>query len=119
MVASWSLQPVGGDLATAAIEDEIVGAIPGFDHVQTLMDFAPQFHPVQVTTKECCAHRLAKLDQRSVRGVLHIGAGETTQDVRRRRGAEPKRRRELHHLVVLATDQVPIASPRMVANRAG
>jgi len=105
------LQPVGGDLATAAIEDEIVGAIPGFDHVQALMDLAPQFHPVQVTAKECRAQRLTKLDQSSVRGVLQIGAGETAQDVRRSCSAESKCRRELHHLVVLATDQIPIDRP--------
>ena len=76
------------------------------------MDFAPQLHPMQVTAKECRAHGLTKLDQSSVRGVLHIGAGETAQDVRRGRGAKSKRRRELHHLVVLATDQVPIDRPR-------
>ncbi len=64
------LQPVGGDLATAAIEDEVVGAIPGFDHVQTLMDLAPQFHPVQVTTQKCRAQRFTELDQRSVCGML-------------------------------------------------
>src|ERR1700679_3614157 len=67
---------------------------------------------MQVTAKECRAHRLTKLDQSSVRGVLHIGAGETAQDVRRGRGAKSKCRRELYHLVVLATDQVPTNRPR-------
>jgi hypothetical protein len=41
------------------------------------MDCAPQFHSVQVTAKECRAHRLTKLYQRSVCRVLHIGASET------------------------------------------
>jgi hypothetical protein len=30
-------QPVGGDLAAAAVEDEIVGTVPGLDHVQAFM----------------------------------------------------------------------------------
>ena len=34
------------------------------------------------------------------------------QDVRRGSSAEPKRSRELHHLIVLATDEVPIDRPR-------
>jgi hypothetical protein len=58
------------------------------------------------------APRLTKLNQCSVCGVLQIGAGETAQDIRRSGGTEPKRGRELHHLVVLATDQVPIDRSR-------
>lgn len=64
------LKPVGGDFATAAIEDEVVGAISGFDRVQTLMDLAPQFYPVQIATQKRRAQRLAELDQRSVCGML-------------------------------------------------
>jgi hypothetical protein len=106
------LQPVGGDLAAAAIEDEVVGTIPGFDHVQPLADLAPQVQPVQVAAKKGGAQRLAQLDQRSVSGMLQIGAGEAAQDVCRGCGAEPKRCRELHHLVVLPVDQVPVDRPR-------
>ena len=59
---------------------------------------------MQITAEEGGAQRLAEFDQRLIRGVLQIHAGETTQDVRRGCGAEPERRRVLDHLVVLVTE---------------
>jgi len=105
-------QAVGGDLAAAAVEDEVVGRILVLDHVQPLVDFPAEFHAVQVTTDECRTQRLPKLHQRPIRGVLQVGAGEAAQDVGGRRGAEPERGGVADHLVVLLGDQRPIDRAR-------
>jgi hypothetical protein len=67
---------------------------------------------VQIAAEEGGAQCLAEFDQRLVRGVLQIRAGEAAQDVRRGCGAESERCRVLDYLVVLPADQVPVDRPR-------
>jgi hypothetical protein len=66
------LDPVGGELAAAAVEDEAVGAVPVLDDVEALVDLAAKGQAVQVATKKGGAQRLAELDEGPVGRVLEV-----------------------------------------------
>ena len=57
------LQPIAGHLATFTKEDEVVGAVPGFDNVQPLVDFAAQRRLAEVAAEEDGLGRLAEFGE--------------------------------------------------------
>ena len=61
------LQPITGHLASLAEEDEVVGAIPGFDDVQPLANFAAQRRLAKIVAEEDGLGRLAELGQQALR----------------------------------------------------
>ena len=69
------VQPVAGDLAALAEEDEPVGGVPGLDDVQPLVDFAPQRLVAEIAAQEDRLDRLAQFGQRLVGRVLDVGCG--------------------------------------------
>jgi hypothetical protein len=51
-------QLVGGELAALAVQDEVVGAVPGLDHLQPLVDLPPERLQAQVIAQERGFQRL-------------------------------------------------------------
>lgn len=75
------LQPIGDDLAAAAINAEVVGRVSVLDHVRPLMDSAPGSHSLQIAAQDSHTERRAQFDQSLVGWVLQVGAHEASQGV--------------------------------------
>ena len=106
------LATVAGELAAAGKEDEVVGAVPMLDHVQPVIDLAPERLVMQVATQEDRFDRLPKLCQSLVGGMLDVLAGEPAQDGLRLGRAQAQRRGVFDHFIVLPADQLPVDRPR-------
>ena len=76
------LQPIASHLATFAKKDEVVGAVPGFDDVQPLVDFAAQRRLAEVTAEEDGLGRLAELGEPPVGRVLDVAASRPAGSIR-------------------------------------
>jgi hypothetical protein len=62
------IEAIGRDLATLAVIDEAVGAVPVLDDLQALMDLAADRLIAQVAAKEDRLDRLAEFGERRVGG---------------------------------------------------
>src|SRR5689334_10979610 len=74
------VQPIAGHFTALAKEDKPVGRVPGLDHVQPLVDFAPERLLAEIAAQEGGLERLAQLSERLIGWVLDVAAGEATQD---------------------------------------
>src|SRR5271154_4207819 len=70
------VETVARHLAALAEEDETVGAVPGLNNVQSLMDLAPERLGGEIAAEEHRLRRLAKLGQGPIGRVLDIAARE-------------------------------------------
>ena len=71
---------IGGELAALAVEDEVIGTVPVLDHIEPLVNFAPQRLFVQVTAQENGLDRLAQFRQCLVGRMRRTPTGKAAQD---------------------------------------
>lgn len=71
---------IADHLTTAGKEHEIRGAVPLFDHVQSLVDLAAPRFRMQIPTAKDCFDGLAQFGDGLVGWVLHVLSGESPQD---------------------------------------
>jgi len=102
---------VARDLPALAVEDEIVDRVPVLHHVEPAVDLPAKGHRRQVVAEKRRLDGLAQLRQGLVGGVLGGRPGEASQDRLGLGGSDPQRRGELHHLVVLVGDELPVDGP--------
>jgi hypothetical protein len=102
------LAAVARELAMTCKENEVVGAVPLLDDVQSFVDLAAQILAVQVTAQKDGLDSLAQFGEGPVSRMLDVVPGEAPQDGFRLGGAEPHRRHVLDHLIVLLADQIPV-----------
>ena len=99
---------VGSHLAAFPEEDEVVGAVPVLDDIETSVDLAPEVQRPKIATKEDGLLCFAEFGERTVDRVLDVGAGETAEDVLSLGGSEPQGSGVLDYRIVLLCDQVPV-----------
>jgi hypothetical protein len=95
------LATIADHFAAAGKEDEVVGVVPLFDDVQTLVDLTAECLAVKVLAQEDGLDRPAEFRERLVGWVLNVAPDEATQDRFGLGGAEPDGRDIFDHLVVL------------------
>ena len=85
----WIFGPVGGHLAPLPEADEVIGAVPGLDHVQAVLDFSPSRLVLEIAAEQDRLDRLAQFDDRAVGRVLEVMAHQAFEHRWCRRWAQP------------------------------
>ena len=67
---------VAYQFAAAGKEDEIIGAVPLFDHVEAFVNFAAQVFVVKVPAQEDGFDHLAEFGKSLVGRMLHVSPGK-------------------------------------------
>src|SRR5882672_12575251 len=93
------IKPIRRNLTALTIEDEAVGAVPVFHHVEPCVDLSSERLLVEIASQKRGFDGSSQFDECPVGGMLHIGAGEATQDGLRLSGAEAKGGGVLDHIV--------------------
>ena len=99
---------IRSDFAPCANKNEVVGAVPVLDDIESLLNLTSQLSKPEIAAQEDRPTGLAQLDKRLIGGVLEIIAREASQDGVRLGGAQPSRRSVLHHVVVFLGHEVPV-----------
>jgi hypothetical protein len=68
---------VGGHLAAFAKKDEVIGAVPVLDDVESFVDFTSQLKRSKIAAQEDGFCGFTELRECPVDGMLHIRTGET------------------------------------------
>src|SRR3954454_2767890 len=101
------LAAVARELAMTGKENEVVGAVPLLDDVQSFVDLAAQILAVQVAAQKDGLDSLAQFREGPVSRMLDVVPGEAPQDGFCLGGAEPHPRRVLYPLIVLPGAAIP------------
>src|ERR1700733_15070692 len=96
---------IAGEFAAAGEEDEIIGAVPVLDDVETFVDLTAQRLAMQIPAQEDGFDGFAEFRERLVGWVLNVASDKAAQDRLGLGGAEPDSRDVLDHLVVLLADE--------------
>ena len=81
------IEPIRRNLTALAIEDEAVGAVPVFHHVEPFVDLSSERLLMEIASQKRGFDGSSQFDECPVGGMLHMVAGEATQDRLRLRGA--------------------------------
>jgi hypothetical protein len=101
---------VGGQLAALAVQDDLLAAVVGLQHVETLVDLPLQVPVAQVAAGEDGLLGAADLQHRLV-GRVGRRSGEAAQDRLGGGGPDPDGGPVADHHVVLLADQAPPDRP--------
>ncbi len=104
---SSEVESIAGHFTALAKQDKVVGAVPVVHHIQTFLDFAPQFRQAQIAAQENSTAGFAQLRQGLISGMLKVIAGKAAQDGFGIGGAFAQSRSEFDEFIVLLADQVP------------
>ena len=74
------LATIADHFASAGEEDEVVGAVPLFDDVQSLVDLATQLRAVKLSAQDHGFDRLAEFSEGLVGRMLNVAPDEAAQD---------------------------------------
>jgi hypothetical protein len=81
------IEPIRRHLTALAIEDEAVGTVPVFHHIEPFVDLSSERLLMEIASQKRGFDGSSQFDECPVGRMLHMVAGEATQDRLRLRGA--------------------------------
>ena len=104
-------QAVGSQLTAFAIEDEVVGTVPVFDYLKSIINFSSEGFLLEILAEKDRLDHLPEFDDRVVRGVWEGAAGKAFEKGLGIGSAQPEGRRILDHSLIMLPEQVPANRP--------